>query len=69
MSKGNPESLLKQCYVFLANLTNITEGTHPDVSKEHELLWKFNFYAKKILEEFPEEYTIDISEDHFNEQG
>lgn len=61
------ESLMKQCYVFLANFSNITEGTHPDFSKEHEILWKFNFYAKKILAEFPEEFTIDISEDYFHD--
>lgn len=59
------ESLMKQCYVFLANLSNITEGIHPDTSNEHQILWKFNFYARKLLSEFPEEYTIDISEDHF----
>ena len=42
----NFESL---AYVFLSNLINITNDIHPDISKEHEILWKLNFYAKDIV--------------------
>lgn len=62
MKKIEQESFERLCAIFLRNLIDLTKSYHPDISKEHEILWKLNFHARDIYKYAPIEILSEIIE-------